>query len=74
LPDDASLIVVAGPWIDFPNEIEASEKTLAKAGKVRWLDPPDKPTSPPITNLVALAHVCASMSARTSWPTPWNGN
>src|SRR3954464_14062253 len=58
VPDDASLIVVAGPRIDFfPNEIEALKKYLAKAGKVLLeLDPPDKPTSPPLTNLIALAH------------------
>jgi ABC-type uncharacterized transport system involved in gliding motility auxiliary subunit len=58
VPDDASLVVVAGPRIDFfPNEIEALKKYLAKAGKVMLeLDPPDKATSPPLANLVALAH------------------
>jgi ABC-type uncharacterized transport system involved in gliding motility auxiliary subunit len=58
VPDDASVVVVAGPRIDFfPNEIEALKKYLAKAGKLLLeLDPPDKPTSPPLTNLVALAH------------------
>ena len=47
VPDDASLVVVAGPRIDFfPNEIEALKKYLGKAGKVLLeLDPPDKPTS-----------------------------
>ena len=58
VPDDASLIVVAGPRTDFfPTEIEALKKYLAKAGKLLLeLDPPDKATSPPLTNLVALAH------------------
>ena len=58
VPDDASVVVVAGPRIDFfPNEIEALKKYLAKAGKLLLeLDPPDKPTSPPLTNLIALAH------------------
>src|SRR5438128_3247178 len=58
VPDDASVVVVAGPRIDFfPNEIEALKKYLGKAGKLLLeLDPPDKPTSPPLTNLVALAH------------------
>ena len=58
VPDDGSVIVVAGPRIDFfPNEIEALKKYLGKAGKLLLeLDPPDKPTSPPLTNLVALAH------------------
>jgi ABC-type uncharacterized transport system involved in gliding motility auxiliary subunit len=58
VPDDASVVVVAGPKIDFfPAEIEALKKYLAKAGKLLLeLDPPDKPDSPPLTNLVALAH------------------
>ena len=58
VPDDAAVVVVAGPRIDFfPNEIDALKKHLAKAGKL-WLelDPPDKPASPPLTNLIALAH------------------
>jgi len=58
VPDDASVVVVAGPRTDFfPNEIEALKKYLGKAGKLLLeLDPPDKPTSPPLTNLVALGH------------------
>ena len=58
VPDDGSVIVVAGPRIDFfPNEIEALKKYLGKAGKLLLeLDPPEKPTSPPLTNLIALAH------------------
>jgi gliding motility-associatede transport system auxiliary component len=58
VPDDASVVIVAGPKIDFfPNEIDALKKYLDKAGKVLLLiDPPDKPDSPPVTNLIALAH------------------
>jgi ABC-type uncharacterized transport system involved in gliding motility auxiliary subunit len=58
VPDDASVVVVAGPHTDFfPPEIDALKKYLAKAGKLLLqLDPPDKPDSPPLTNLIALAH------------------
>jgi ABC-type uncharacterized transport system involved in gliding motility auxiliary subunit len=58
VPDDASVVVVAGPKIDFfPQEVEALKKYLDKAGKLLLLlDPPDKPDSPPLTNLIALAH------------------
>ena len=58
VPDDASVVVVAGPKIDFfPNEIDALKKYLDKAGKLLLeLDPPDKPESQSLTNLVALAH------------------
>ena len=58
VPDDASVVIVAGPKIDFfPNEIEALKKYLDKQGKVLLLiDPPDKADAPPVTNLVALAH------------------
>ncbi|HEX3702556.1 MAG TPA: Gldg family protein [Vicinamibacterales bacterium] len=58
VPDDASVVVVAGPHTDFfPAEIDALKKYLAKAGKLLLeLDPPDKLDSPPLTNLIALAH------------------
>ena len=58
VPADASVVVVAGPRIDFfPQEVDALKKYLAKAGKVLLLlDPPEKPDSPPLTNLIALAH------------------
>ena len=58
VPDDAALVVVAGPRIDFfPQEIDALKKYLDKAGKVLLeIDPPDKADSPPMTNLIALAH------------------
>jgi ABC-type uncharacterized transport system involved in gliding motility auxiliary subunit len=58
VPDDASVVIVAGPRTDFfPAEMDALKKYLDKAGKlVLELDPPDKPDSPPLTNLIALAH------------------
>ena len=58
VPDDASVIIVAGPRIDFfPNEIDALKKYLGTGGKLLLgLDPPDKVDSPPIPNLIAFAH------------------
>ena len=58
VPADASVVIVAGPRTDFfPAEIDALKKYLEKAGKLLLeLDPPDKPDSPPLTNLIALAH------------------
>jgi ABC-type uncharacterized transport system involved in gliding motility auxiliary subunit len=58
VPDDASVVIVAGPKTDFfPPEIEALKKYLDKSGKLLLeLDPPDRPDSPPLTGLIALAH------------------
>jgi ABC-type uncharacterized transport system involved in gliding motility auxiliary subunit len=58
VPDDAAVVVVAGPRTDFfAPEVEALKKYLDKQGKVLLeLDPPEKPDSPPVTNLIALAH------------------
>jgi len=58
VPDDASVVVVAGPKTDFfPGEITALKNYLGKQGKLLLeLDPPDKTDSQPLTNLVALAH------------------
>jgi ABC-type uncharacterized transport system involved in gliding motility auxiliary subunit len=58
VPDDASVVVVAGPKTDFfPQEIDAIKKYLDKAGKLLlMLDPPDRADAPPLTNLIALAH------------------
>jgi ABC-type uncharacterized transport system involved in gliding motility auxiliary subunit len=58
VPDDATVVIVAGPRIDFfPPEIDALKKYLEKSGKLLLeLDPPDKPDSPPLTNLIALVH------------------
>jgi ABC-type uncharacterized transport system involved in gliding motility auxiliary subunit len=58
VPDDASVVVVAGPKIDFfPPEVDALKKYLDKGGKLFLeLDPPDKADSPQPANLIALAH------------------
>jgi gliding motility-associatede transport system auxiliary component len=58
VPDDAAVVVVAGPKNDFfAPEVEALKKYLDKQGKLLLeLDPPDKIDSPALTNLVALAH------------------
>src|SRR5438270_3423563 len=58
VPDDAAVVVVAGPRTDFfPPEIDALKKYLDKAGKLfLMIDPPEKPDSAPLTNLIALAH------------------
>ena len=58
VPDDASVVVVAGPKTDFFGpEVEALKKYLDKQGKLLlMLDPPDKADAPQPTNLIALAH------------------
>jgi ABC-type uncharacterized transport system involved in gliding motility auxiliary subunit len=57
VPDDASVLVVAGPRTDFyPNEIDALKSYMANSGKLLlMLDPPDQIDSYPLTNLIALA-------------------
>ena len=57
VPDDASILIVAGPKTDFfPPEVEMLKKYLGKGGKVMFLlDPPERSDSAPLTNLVALA-------------------
>jgi len=57
VPDDATILVIAGPKIDYSApEIDAMKTYLARGGKLlMMLDPPDKPDSPPLTNLIALA-------------------
>jgi ABC-type uncharacterized transport system involved in gliding motility auxiliary subunit len=58
VPDDASVVVVAGPKTDFfPPEVDALKKYLDKQGKLLLeIDPPDKFDAPQPTNLIALAH------------------
>jgi ABC-type uncharacterized transport system involved in gliding motility auxiliary subunit len=58
VPDDAAVVIVAGPRNDFlVPEVEALKKYLDKQGKLLLeLDPPDKVDSPALANLVALAH------------------
>ena len=57
VPDDATVIVVAGPKTDyFAPEVDALRAFLKKGGKLLLLlDPVDKPDAPPLTNLIALA-------------------
>ncbi len=56
VPDDASVLIVAGPKTDFfPAEIDMLKAYLAKGGKILFmLDPPDRADSPEITNVAAL--------------------
>ncbi len=58
VPDDAAVVVVAGPQTDFfAPEIDALKQYLARGGKILlMLDPPEKADSAPLTHLVALAH------------------
>ena len=58
VPDDATVVVIAGPKNDFfPPEIDALKQYLAKNGKLLLLiDPPSRVDSPPLTSLIALAH------------------
>jgi gliding motility-associatede transport system auxiliary component len=55
--DDATIVVIGGPKIDFlPPEIDLLRGYLKKGGKIDLLiDPPEKPDSPPLTNLIAFA-------------------
>ena len=60
VPDDAAMIVIAGPKTDYlAPEIDALKAYLAKSGKLLlMLDPrtPDKDDAPSLSGLVALAH------------------
>jgi len=58
VPDDAAVVVIAGPKTDFfPGEITALKTYLGKQGKLLLeIDPPDKADGQPQTNLIALAH------------------
>jgi ABC-type uncharacterized transport system involved in gliding motility auxiliary subunit len=57
VPDDATVVVVAGPKTDFlPGEIDAIRAFLRRGGKLHLLlDPPDKGVGPDQANLIALA-------------------
>jgi gliding motility-associatede transport system auxiliary component len=57
VPDDATTVVIAGPKIDYlPAEVDLVRAFLTKGGKIAlFLDPPDKPDAPPLTNLIAFA-------------------
>jgi ABC-type uncharacterized transport system involved in gliding motility auxiliary subunit len=56
VPEDASVVVVAGPRTDFfEPEIEMLRRYLARGGKVFFLlDPPDKPGAPEMTRIMGL--------------------
>jgi ABC-type uncharacterized transport system involved in gliding motility auxiliary subunit len=56
VPDDASVVIVAGPQSDYlVPEVDALRAYLNKGGKVLlMLDPPDVLDAPPLTNLIAL--------------------
>jgi ABC-type uncharacterized transport system involved in gliding motility auxiliary subunit len=58
VPADAALLVIAGPRTDYlPAEIDMIKAYLRKGGKLlMMLDPPETTDSPPLTNLLALAH------------------
>jgi len=57
MPDDATVIVVAGPQSDYLQpEIDALKAYLAKGGKlVLMIDVQAKPDAAPLANLIALA-------------------
>jgi len=56
VPQDASVLIVAGPRTDlFEPEIQMLERYLARGGKVFFLlDPPDKPGAPDLTRINTL--------------------
>jgi ABC-type uncharacterized transport system involved in gliding motility auxiliary subunit len=56
IPEDASVVVIAGPRADlFPNEVELLKGYLAKGGKLMvLLDPREKADAAPLTNLLGL--------------------
>jgi ABC-type uncharacterized transport system involved in gliding motility auxiliary subunit len=57
VPDDATLVVIAGPTTDLLGaELDALRGFLARGGKLQILiDPPDKGTAPDPRGLLALA-------------------
>jgi ABC-type uncharacterized transport system involved in gliding motility auxiliary subunit len=57
VPDDATVLVIAGPKGDYlPQEVEVLRGYLKRGGKLLMLiDPPEKPDSPQPTGLIAFA-------------------
>ena len=57
VPDDAAVLVIAGPTNDFLQpELDMVQRYLDKGGKLLlMIDPPERGTSPPLTDLIALA-------------------
>jgi ABC-type uncharacterized transport system involved in gliding motility auxiliary subunit len=58
VPEDANVVVIAGPQTDFfAKEIDELKAFLAKGGKLlMMIDPPAKADSAALPNLLALAH------------------
>ena len=56
VPEDATVLIVAGPKTDLlAGEIDMLKTFLGKGGKILFLlDPPDRPDTPPLTNVAAL--------------------
>jgi ABC-type uncharacterized transport system involved in gliding motility auxiliary subunit len=56
VPDDASVLIIAGPKTDlFAPEIDMLKRYLGKGGKILFMiDPPDKPENAAMPNLMAL--------------------
>jgi ABC-type uncharacterized transport system involved in gliding motility auxiliary subunit len=56
VPDDASVVVFAGPKVDLLQpEVDALRAYLKKGGKLLFLlDPPQTAEAPPLTNVLAL--------------------
>ena len=56
VPEDAAVVVIAGPKTDFfAPEIDMLKRYLGKGGKILFmLDPPDKPESPGLPNITGL--------------------
>lgn len=57
IPDDASVVVVAGPTTDFlPSELQALRAYLRRGGKLQlMLDPPGPESTDDVTGLIELA-------------------
>lgn len=57
VPDDAAVVVVGGPKIDYlAPEVDLLRGYLRRGGKLLLLiDPPDKAEAPALTNLIAFA-------------------
>jgi len=66
VPDDATVVVVAGPKTDYLQpELDALAAYLARGGKLLvLLDPPDRADAPPLTNLVAFLDTWGIQASR----------
>ena len=78
VPDDASVVIAAGPQIDFfPTEIDALKNYLEKNGKLLLeLDPPDKagqPAARPISSRWRTTGASTSATTSSSTSAGWAG-